>query len=84
MPVSLITSKGQTTIPKKIRDYLHLQPGDRVDFVIDEKGKIVLEPATLDIKELEGVLHRPGMRAVSVEEMKKAVKARFKEKIKKR
>jgi AbrB family looped-hinge helix DNA binding protein len=80
MPASLITSKGQTTIPKKIREYLHLQPGDRVDFVVDEKGNVVLEPATLDVKELEGILHRPGMRAVSTEEMKKAVKERFKRK----
>ena len=77
MPASLITAKGQTTIPKKIRDYLHLQPGDRVDFVIGEKGKIVLEPATLDVKELEGVLHRPGMKAVSTEEIRRAVKERF-------
>lgn len=77
MPASQITTKGQTTIPKKIREYLHLQPGDRVDFVVDERGKVVLEPATLDVKELEGILHRPGMKAVSTEEMKKAVKERF-------
>lgn len=80
MPASLITSKGQTTIPKKIREYLHLQPGDRVDFVVDEKGKVILEPTTLDVKELEGILHRPGMKAVSTEEMKKAIKERFKRK----
>jgi AbrB family looped-hinge helix DNA binding protein len=80
MPASLITSKGQTTIPKKIREYLHVQPGDRVDFVVNEKGKVVLEPATLDVRELEGILHRPGMKAVSTEEMKKAVKERFKKK----
>ncbi len=80
MPASLITSKGQTTIPKKIRKYLHLQPGDRIDFVVDERGKVVLEPATLDVRELEGILHRQGMKAVSTEEMKKAVKERFKRK----
>lgn len=80
MPASLITSKGQTTIPKKIREYLHLQPGDRVDFVVDEQGKVILEPATLDVTELEGILHRPGMKAVSTEGMKKAVKERFRKK----
>lgn len=78
MPVSLITSKGQTTIPIKIRDYLHLKPGDRVDFVIEDNGRVVLEPATLDFKELEGILHRPGSKAVSTEEMKAAIKERFK------
>ena len=78
MPASLITSKGQTTIPKEIREYLHLQPGDRVDFVVEEGGKVVLEPATLDVSELEGALHRPGMKAVSDSEIKAAVGRRFK------
>jgi antitoxin PrlF len=81
VPVSTITAKGQTTIPKKIRDHLKLQPGDKVDFVIVEDGrKVVLEPATLDVRELEGMLHKPGMKAVSVEEMKKIVKSRFRKK----
>jgi len=77
MPAALITSNGQTTIPKEIREYLHRQPGDRVDFVVDEDGKVVLEPTTLDLGALEGVLHRPGMIAVSDAELKAAVKKRF-------
>lgn len=77
MPTSLMTSKGQTTIPKKIRDYLNLNPGDKVDFVVDESGKVILEPATCDIEELEGILHKPGMKAVTIEEMKNSVKKRF-------
>lgn len=77
MSVSMITIKGQTTIPKKIRDHLKIQPGDKIDFVIDNDGKVVLEPATLDVKELEGILHKPGMKTVSVKEMKKAVRRRF-------
>ncbi len=77
MPASLITSKGQTTIPKKIRNHLKLRPGDRIEFVVEADGKVVLEPATHDIGELEGVLHRPGMKAVSDEDMKKALRKRF-------
>lgn len=77
MSVSMITVKGQTTIPKKIREHLKIHPGDKIDFVIDNNGKVVLQPATLDVKELEGILHRPGMKAVSVEDMKKAVRKRF-------
>lgn len=78
MPASLITSKGQTTIPKEIREYLHLKPGDRVDFVVGEDGHVILAPATLDLEEIEGMLHRPGMKAVSEAEMKAAVRKRFK------
>jgi AbrB family looped-hinge helix DNA binding protein len=80
MPASLITAKGQTTIPKRIRDHLHLQPGDRIDFVVEANGKVVLEPATLEVGDLEGILHRPGMKAVSVEDMKKSIGNRFKRK----
>ncbi|MGD0281877.1 MAG: type II toxin-antitoxin system PrlF family antitoxin [Dissulfurispiraceae bacterium] len=80
MTISLVTSKGQTTIPRKIREHLHLKPGDKVDFVIEDNGRVLLEPATLDIKELEGILHRPGRKTVSTEEMKDAVRKRFKEK----
>jgi AbrB family looped-hinge helix DNA binding protein len=76
----MITAKGQTTIPKEIRDYLHLQAGDRIDFVVEESGKVVVEPATLDVAELEGILHRPGMKALSSEDMKKALRGRFKRK----
>lgn len=80
MPASVITSKGQTTIPKKIRDHLNLHPGDRVDFVIGENGRVIITPATLDAQELEGILSRPGRKTVSVEEMKKAVRERFRKK----
>lgn len=80
MPASHITSKGQTTIPKKIRDHLRLNPGDRIDFVIDGKGKVTIEPATLDVRELEGILERPGRKPVSIEDMKQSVRSRFKEK----
>lgn len=78
MPSSVITVKGQTTIPKTIRNHLNLHPGDQIDFVIEDDGKVMLEPATLDVKELEGILHKPGMKAVTVKEMKAAIKRRFK------
>jgi len=81
MPVSLITAKGQTTIPKKIREHLKLHPGDKVDFVIKDNGKVILESATLDVKELEGILHRPGTRVVSTEEMKNTVRRRFRKRV---
>lgn len=83
MPASSVTSKGQTTIPKKIREHLKLQPGDMVDFVIEEGGKVILEPATVDISELEGILHRPRLKRVSCTgDMMKAVKRRIASKVK--
>lgn len=78
MPVSTITSKGQITIPKEIREHLHVQAGDKINFILDESGKVVFEPATLDVAELKGILQRKNEKPVSVQEMKKAIKERFK------
>jgi antitoxin PrlF len=43
MPTAL-TTKGQVTIPKRIRDALRLQPGSAVDFVVNGNGEVVLQP----------------------------------------
>lgn len=73
MPTSTLTSRGQTTIPKAIREALGLQPGDRVEFLVEE-GQVVLRRATADITELDGLLDRSGRDPVSLDEMDKAVR----------
>jgi AbrB family looped-hinge helix DNA binding protein len=40
-----ITSKGQVTIPKHIRDALQLEPGNAVDFSVNREGQVVLQCA---------------------------------------
>jgi antitoxin PrlF len=40
-----LTSKGQVTIPKRIRDALQLLPGTAVEFSVNEAGEVVLHPA---------------------------------------
>ena len=76
MPVSTVTTKGQTTIPKSIRDFLKLHAGDRLDFILEDSGRVVLRRATLNVKDLEGILHRPGRKPVSVEEMNRVIRSR--------
>ena len=71
-----LTSKGQTTIPKKVRDFLHLEAGDRVDFILLDDGRVLLQPATRDVSSLRGMLHRKGMKIVSVEQMNAAIRKR--------
>lgn len=75
MVMSTITSKGQTTIPAKIRDFLSLHAGDKLEFVMMEKGKVMLVPAKSDISELKGFLPRP-KKAASISDMEKAIKKR--------
>lgn len=75
MSTSTLTSKGQTTIPKDVRKRLNLQPGDRLEFVIDEDGRVLVLPASIDASELAGMLKSPA-RTVSVEDMNRAIRKR--------
>jgi antitoxin PrlF len=75
MPVSTITSKGQTTIPGEIRRHLKLKAGDRVEFVVEADGRVMLVPATVDVRELKGLL-APAPRRVPLEEMEAAIRRR--------
>jgi AbrB family looped-hinge helix DNA binding protein len=76
MPSATVTSKGQITLPKAIRDRLRLDAGDRVDFIVTDDGTVVLRPATLDVRELKGLLHRPDLKPLSVEEMNAVIRRR--------
>jgi antitoxin PrlF len=42
---SALTSKGQVTIPKKVRDALDLAPGSLVEFVVNDQGEVILQKA---------------------------------------
>lgn len=72
MSTSTVTSKGQITIPIDVRRSLKLEPGTRVEFVELPDGGYELIPATRSIKDLRGILKRPG-RPVSIDEMNEAV-----------
>jgi len=74
MSTATVTSKGQITLPKDVRDGLGLREGDKVDFEkID--GRYVMRPRNRSALELAGVLHQPGRKALSVEEMDEAIGA---------
>jgi len=67
-----VTSKGQTTIPKEIRDRLGLEAGTRIEWSIED-GKATLRPRKIRAVDLAGILHRPGMKPLSIEEMDEAI-----------
>jgi antitoxin PrlF len=68
---SAITSKGQATIPKAIREHLGLVPGDRIKFFVHPDGSVVLLPK-LPASALRGIVRLPGRRTVTIEDMSKA------------
>lgn len=70
--VTTLSSKGQITIPKTIRNRYHLKPGDKIDFLEDENGVVTLWPVTQDITNLKGMIAKPA-QPVSIEEMNQAI-----------
>jgi AbrB family looped-hinge helix DNA binding protein len=69
---SAITSKGQATIPKTIREHLGLKPGDRVKFFVHPNGSVVLLPK-LPAAALRGIVRTK--RRVTIAQMNEAVVA---------
>lgn len=71
---AIITSKGQITLPKALRERLHLAPGDRVEFIVDDNDVVRMVPRTTSVTRLKGMLPKPE-RSVSLEEMDAAIGA---------
>ena len=72
MSIATVTTKGQVTIPKQVREALRLEAGDRVEFVDLGDGRFELIAVTRDVVELCGMLG-PAAKPVSTEDMDKAV-----------
>ncbi len=53
-----ITSEGQITLPKELREYLGLRPGDQVTFLV-RNGEVMLKPLPGDIRSLRGIFSVP-------------------------
>ncbi|MBI1986697.1 MAG: AbrB/MazE/SpoVT family DNA-binding domain-containing protein [Rhodospirillales bacterium] len=72
---STLTSKGQTTVPKRVRERLGLKPGDRLEFLVQDDGTALMVPATLHVADLAGCLPPPKRRA-SLADMDRAIRRR--------
>ena len=75
---SAITSKGQATIPKAVREYLGLKPGDRVKFFVRPDGSVVLLPK-LPVAALRGIMKT--RRHATIEEMNEAIASQASESV---
>jgi AbrB family looped-hinge helix DNA binding protein len=71
---SKLTSKGQVTLPKQVRDQLNLQTGDRLAFQIGENGDVLLtRDAPRPFPFVGRLRHLAGARPATIEEMNAAV-----------
>jgi len=78
MTTATLTSKGQITIPKEIRDRLMLHSGDKLDFQLTAQGEVLLKPVTRHVDEVFGRLSKPGQKTLTPAEMDAAIQQRTK------
>ncbi len=73
MHSSTVTSKGQTTIPKEVRELLHLKPRDKIVYIPDG-NRVFLAPVNGTILNLKGVVKRPRRGPVDFARLRHGVK----------
>lgn len=72
MPMTTMTSKGQVTIPKKVRELLHLKAHDKIAVIPDPAGnKAILRPIHGTILGLKGIFHRKGMKPIDFKKLRR-------------
>jgi AbrB family looped-hinge helix DNA binding protein len=74
MSTATMTSKGQITIPKEVRETLGLQAGHRMSFEVREDGVVEMHPETVDLMSLCGII-KPSVRGVTLEDMDEAIRS---------
>ena len=72
MPTATLTSKGQITVPKEIREALGVSTGDKLVFRRTDSGSILVEAATVDFRSLAGVF-QPKRRGATLEQIQEAI-----------
>jgi antitoxin PrlF len=80
MPTATLTTKGQITIPKEVREHLGVDTGDRLSFLVQADGTVLVKPITRDVRELGGLLRRPAQRPVSIRKMDEGIARRMRAK----
>jgi len=82
MALATLTTKGQVTIPKEIRDSLNINTGDKIEIVVTKKREAIIRPVSKKVDDLFCKLHQPGRAAVPLDTMNDAIRNRMKDKYK--
>jgi antitoxin PrlF len=82
MALATLTTKGQLTIPKKIRESLKLHTGDKIEIIVTAKREALIRPISKKVDEIFCKLHKTGREPVSLEDIDNAIRNRMKERFK--
>lgn len=77
MVTATITSKGQITIPRTVRESLHLHSGDRIAFIMQGETEALMKPVTKTVDQVFGRLHKHGQAGKTVAEMNRVIVSRM-------
>ena len=69
MSESTITAKGQTTVPREVREKLGARPGTKLVWHVMPDGSLIVRAKTRSILDLAGSLKAPDGKRVSIEDM---------------
>ena len=72
MSAAKLTSKGQVTIPKDIRQHLKIDQGDKIEFFVGKNGMVIISPIRSDVRKLKGIIPKPN-KPVSIADMNEAI-----------
>ena len=82
MALATLTTKGQVTIPKKIRETLKLHTGDKIEIIVTDEREAIIRPISKKVDDIFCKLHRPDRKTVTLEAMDNAIRNRMKGKLK--
>ncbi len=80
MAIATITSKGQVTIPKRVREHLDVSSGDKLEFRVGDDGSVSVIPITTSVESAFGAFSHKAKRPVSAAESKRRVAAAVRKK----
>jgi antitoxin PrlF len=82
MALATLTTKGQVTIPKEIRDSLKITTGDKIEIIVTKNREAVIKPLSKKADDIFCKLHKPGRKAMSLDTINDAIGNRMKDKFK--
>ncbi len=82
MALATLTTKGQVTIPKIVRESLKLNTGDKIEIIVTDQREAIIRPVSKKVDDIFCKLHKPGRKPVSLEDMADTIRNRMRDKFK--
>ena len=82
MALATLTTKGQVTIPKEVRESLKLHTGNKIEIFVTDAGEAIIRPVLKTVDEVFSKLHCKNQKVMSVDSMNNAIKDRMRARFK--